>query len=131
MKPQSLQQACGLLAATLMRPEYEGDGAPKSANLVARDRRIARAPRGAPITAFSGTGPCFRPVRAQANAPTDPSASSWQGLLVAPEGAPMPPECLVATRPAGAAPRPASRRLMKRPLEGRGEGIISEVCEAV
>ena len=62
-----------------------------------------------------GTGPCFRPVRRASNAPTDPSASSWQGLLVAPEGAPTPPECLVATRPAGAAPRPASRRLMKRP----------------
>ena len=47
--------------------------------------------------------------------PTDPSASSWQGLLVAPQGVPLPPECLVATRPAGAAPRPSSRRLMKRP----------------
>ena len=32
----------------------------------------------------------------------------------------MPPECLVATRPAGAAPRPASRRLMIAPLSGRG-----------
>ena len=63
-----------------------------------------RAPRGAPITAFSGNGPCFRPVRRTSNAPTDPSASSWQGLVVAPEGAPMPPGCLVATRPAGAAP---------------------------
>ena len=40
-----------------------GDGAPKSANLVARDRRIAWTPSGAPITAFSGNGPCFRPVR--------------------------------------------------------------------
>ena len=38
--------------------------------------------------------------------PTDPSASSWQGLLVAPQGVPLPPECLVATRPAGAAPHP-------------------------
>ena len=86
--------------------------------------------RGAPITAFPATGPAF--VRsARANAPTDPSASSWQGLLVAPEGAPMPPECLVATRPAGAAPRPASRRLMKRPLDGRGGCIISEVRETV
>jgi hypothetical protein len=47
--------------------------------------------------------------------PTDPSASSWQGLLVAPQGVPLPPECLVATRPAGAAPRPASRRVEKRP----------------
>ena len=47
--------------------------------------------------------------------PTDPSASSWQGLLVAPQGVPQPPECLVATRPAGAAHRPASRRVEKRP----------------
>ena len=47
--------------------------------------------------------------------PTDPSASSWQGLLVAPQGVPLPPECLVATRPAGAAHRPASRRVEKRP----------------
>src|SRR5665648_584261 len=50
-----------------------------------------------------GVGPRFNPglpVR-------DLTASSWRGLLVVPGGAPMPPECLVATRPAGAAPRPA------------------------
>ena len=102
-----------LAAARLQRPAHvkeryprrfvpRGDGAPKSANPMARP--ATRAPRGAPITAFSGNGPCFRPVRRASNAPTDPSASSWQGLLVAPEGAPMPPGCLVATRPAGAAP---------------------------
>ena len=33
-------------------------------------------------------------------------------------------------RPAGAAPHPASRRLMIAPLSGRGVGIISEVREA-
>src|SRR6185312_4232565 len=75
-------------------------------------------------------GPAFVRSVAQRIAPTEPSASSWQGLLVAPEGAPMPPECLVATRPAGAAPRPASRRLMKRPLEGRGAYSLSEVRQA-
>jgi hypothetical protein len=29
----------------------------------------------------------------------------------------MPPECLVATRPAGAAPRPASRSPLETPLQ--------------
>jgi hypothetical protein len=42
----------------------------------------------------------------------------------------MPPECFVATKPAGAAPRPASRRLMIAPLSGRGEYRIREVWEA-
>jgi hypothetical protein len=46
------------------------------------------------------------------------SASSWQGPLVVPGGAPAPPECrLCVSRPAGAAPRPASRRLMRTPLK--------------
>ena len=112
------------------RPGLRGDGAPRSAKsygscLAARGRL-----RGAPITAFSGTGPRFSPVRRASPAPTEPSASSWQGLLVAPEGAPMPPECFVATKPAGAAPRPASRRLMIAPLSGRGGGIISAVRKA-
>ena len=43
----------------------------------------------------------------------------------------MPPECLVATRPAGAAPRPASRRLMIAPLSGRGECMIRAVRKTV
>src|SRR4029078_4625168 len=61
---------------------------------------------------FPATGPALvRSARILASA--EPSASSWQGLLVVPEGAPLPPECLVATRPAGAAPRPA----IKPPLE--------------
>ena len=34
-----------------------------------------------------------------------------------PEGAPMPPECLVATRPAGAAPRPAYRNASRSALQ--------------
>src|SRR5688572_9859671 len=45
------------------------------------------------------------------------SASSWQGLVLVPGGAPMPPECRIAIQPAGAAPRPASRRLMSAPFE--------------
>ena len=107
-----------------------GDGAPKSAKSLWLVPCGTRAPSGAPITAVAATGPAFVRSVAHRIAPTDPSASSWQGLLVAPEGAPMPPECLVATRPAGAAPRPASRRLMNTPLAGRGGCIISEVWEA-
>ena len=73
-----------------------------------------------------------------------PSASSWQEAIVPPGGAPPPPGCvLCVSTPAGAAPakarncrapatevsacspappsiRPASRRLMKAPLNGRG-----------
>jgi hypothetical protein len=41
----------------------------------------------------------------------------------------MPPECLVAMKPAGAAPRPASRRLMIAPLSGRGGWMIRAVWE--
>jgi hypothetical protein len=49
------------------------------------------------------------------------SASSWQGFLVSPGGAPLPPECrLYAAGPQGAAPHPASRRLAMAPLAGRG-----------
>ena len=98
---------------------------PYGSCLAARGRLPARQSR-----TFPATGPAFVRSVAQRHAPTDPSASSWQGLLVAPEGAPMPPECLVATRPAGAAPRPASRRLMIAPLSGRGGCIYSEVREA-
>jgi len=62
------------------------------------------ASRRASHGVFSATGRAFRmpgfPSR---------SASSWQGLIVVPGGAPMPPECLTCVaKPAGAAPRPAS-----------------------
>ena len=44
------------------------------------------------------------------------SASSWQGLVVVPGGAPMPPECSSRVHePAGVAPRPA----IKTPHEPR------------
>ena len=55
------------------------------------------------------------------------SANSWRGLLVVPGGAPMPPECLVATRPAGH--RPSSRLTTPHenaPSEGRGECNVRE-----
>ena len=67
---------------------------------------------------LSAAGLAFRfGYRAQGGqrpvAPIQMSASSWQRLVVVPGGAPLPPKCLVATRPAGAAPRPA----IKTPLE--------------
>ena len=40
-----------------------GDGAPKSAKSLWLVPCGTRAPPGAPIAAFSGNGPCFRPVR--------------------------------------------------------------------
>src|SRR5215831_15681554 len=66
------------------------------------------------------TGPCFSPAR-HARTPTDPSASSWQGLLMAPEGAPTPPERSCCVTSPGR--RTSSRlyvRLEKRPSSGRG-----------
>ena len=104
-----------------------GGGAPKGAvhcGVRLRCRR-RQAPSGAPSAAFLQHR---APLRLPAMAGR--SASSWQGLLVVPGGAPMPPECLVATRPAGAAPRPASRRLMIAPLSGRGGCIVSEIPRA-
>src|SRR5579885_1997051 len=67
----------------------------------------------------SAPGPAFvlcimrssRPEAGRAHA--ESSASSWQDLLVGPGGAPLPPGSFVATKPAGAAPRPA----FKTPLE--------------
>ena len=51
---------------------------------------------------------------------TTPSASSSQGLVVAPGGAPAPPECVVCeTSPRAPHPVPPSRRLMTAPLGGR------------
>ena len=103
-------------------------------------RRTRRAPLGAPVATFSGTGPRF-PVRASrssrpallrppkrasrrreaGSATPKSSASSWQGFVVSPGGAPVPPECLVdEPDPRGTAPRPASRRLMRTPLQ-KGE----------
>ena len=103
------------IAAALPRPAFEGGWrAEKRKILMARALRHAGALRRANRGGF-GTGPCFRPVRRAANAPTDPSASSWQGLLVAPEGAPLPPECLVARGPRRR-PLPPSQRLARAPL---------------
>ena len=54
------------------------------------------------------------------------SASSWQGLLVVPGGAPLPPECpACVAKPAGAAPRPASSFASRSALQ------LDEVMETL
>jgi hypothetical protein len=68
-----------------------------------------------------------RPVAQQTSHQLAPSRDS----LVVPGGAPAPPECSICEiEPAGAAPRPASRRLMMRPSSGRGGCRIEEVWDA-
>src|SRR6185312_2143589 len=89
------------------RPGYEGGWRAEKRKILmaralsARGRLAARQSRTSPAAGLA----LVRSARANASA--EPSASSWQGLLVAPGGAPLPPGCLVATRPAGAAPCPA------------------------
>ena len=63
-------------------------------------------PCGSKLAAPFGSTAPFEP-RASRNGP--PSASSWQGSLVTPGGAPAPPGCRRSVRllPAGAAPRSA------------------------
>ena len=108
---------------------------------------------GAPLGALLrrspyGIGPRFQ----RRHAP--PSASSWQGIVVPPGGAPTPPGCRLRAGSAGAAPargpelpgagcrilgpvlrsrlRPAPppRRLMMAPLGEQGARRIREVLEA-
>jgi len=112
--------------------------------------RTRRAPRGAPhtlsvryrasrcLSAMRGRAPSacdLRRLRRRARfdcraqggrSPTARehiSASSWQGLLVVPGGAPLPPGCFGAReKPAGAAPRPAVTTPRENaPSSGRGE----------
>ena len=56
------------------------------------------------------------------------SASSWQGLLVAPEGAPAPPECLAANQTRGrhtpsrfTTPRDSAPQRMRQ-VQAKGAG---------
>jgi hypothetical protein len=110
-------------------------------NLVARDpfRDRAGASRRA-NAAFSGAGPAFavsvplrsfvllgflspRPAvergdRQRLMWTLRSSASSWQGLVMDPGGARRRPECFVANEARrDTAPHPASRRLMRTPLQ--------------
>jgi len=110
-------------------PNSEGDGAPRSAvrigvvPLAGTRGRLAARQSQRPY----GLGPRFNPGLSVRDLP----ASSWRGLVVVPGGAPLPPECFVATRLAGAAPRPAHHDASrKRPSNGRGDRIVRQVFGA-
>ena len=104
-------------------PSIEGDGAPKSANLWFRVRcRMRRAPLGAPNAVSCRHRAPLSSKRSNRTPPPVASASSWQGLLVVPGGAPMPPGCLTCVpSPRAPHPVPPHERLMMRPSSGRGE----------
>ena len=100
------------------------------------------APLGAPSRrSHYGAGPRFRetvspclrpgfrgafrvtaPSRPRAGLNGPPSASSSQGAVVPPGGAPAPPECAACeAAPAGAGPNPTNGATGSRPLRGSGE----------
>ena len=63
---------------------------------------------GAPLGALLRRSPSGAGPRFQQRAYALPSASSWQGIVVSPGGAPTPPGCvLCVSTPAGAAPTKA------------------------
>jgi hypothetical protein len=108
-------------------PSSEGDGAPKSANLWFRIcRQMRRALLGTPIAdVLSAPGPAFR-RRHRREWPAGVSACSRRGLLVAPEGAPMPPDARVAyMSPQAPHLVPLHERLMIAPSSGRGACSVS------
>ena len=83
-----------------------------------------RAPSGAPVRGRFRQRAPLSSKRSDRTPPPVASASSWQGFVVSPGGAPMPPERLVATRPAGAAPHPAfATPRESAPSEGRGDAV--------
>ena len=110
--------------------------------LVVRDPKIARAPRGAPLRWLAVAGPAFAaPCPAARPGPSQTGQTAFgigrrvvsqllAGPRSGPGGSPAPPRVTcVRSKPRGdTAPRPASRRLMMRPLRGRGGSIVSEVC---
>ena len=66
--------------------------------------RFARGPRcPAVVPELAAPFGSTSPSGARASLHGPPSASSWQGPVVVPGGAPAPPECGVRTPPAGAA----------------------------
>ena len=93
------EQTCVHTPATRLRPGFavsppsEGDGAPKSANPMARIRRCAGASRRASRGRLVGAGPRFPFPEERIDLRLRSSASSWQELIVVPGGAPAPPEC--------------------------------------
>ena len=121
---------------TLSLPRLSASGceggwrAEKRKVLMARALRHAGASRRANRD-VCGIGPRFS-SRVGNDFRLDTSASSWQGTPSGPGGSPDAARVLVATRPAGAAPRPAYRNASReRPLEGRGGYSLSEVREVV
>ena len=93
------------------RAEKRKPVVPQSSRLAAGASR--RANRGV----NSASGPAFVQEVGSNSTPVA-SASSWQGLVVASGGAPMPPGCLTcAAKPAGAAPRPASTHASRSALQ--------------
>jgi len=107
--------ASGSVSPPNLARGIKGSGAPKDANLWC-PRSLNTIAAGTSWRATSGDlsapGRAFR-YRLVAGR----SASSWQGLVVVPGGAPAPPECMLrVTRPAGAAPHPASRTPREAPF---------------
>jgi len=100
--------------------EERGDDAPRGAvspNVPRRSRGMARLSARRWRRSHSGTGPRFASIRLELRMA---SASSWQGSVVTPGGAPAPPECVACEpRPQAPHPAPPRRRLAKRPLMDR------------
>ena len=130
-------KACQLVAATRSTPGLCGNLCPREGGVARRKTQTygvrdpcgpRRAPRGAPQTAFVRRRAALSGLRSKKDLRS--SASSWQGFVVSPGGAPASPGCLICvTKPAGAAPHPASRRLMVRPsrrtrwMQDKGEFV--------
>jgi hypothetical protein len=110
-----------------------GDGAPKSANLWC-PRSVLQIAAGASRRASCGRFQHRAPLSSKRPDRTPPpvaSASSWQGLLVVPGGAPMPPGCRSCEdQPAGH--RTSSRFTTPHdaPLNGRGGCSVMELWRA-
>jgi hypothetical protein len=88
---------------------HEGWRAEKRKPMVSAIGGSRRAPLGAPDAAslLLRRAALFGFPGSRSNRPPS-SASSWQGLIMVPGGAPPPPECSCCVHePAGAAPRPA------------------------
>ena len=126
-------KACGLLAATRQRPGFESnpsilrDGPSALLRMRGERRAEKRKPmvsailtdHGGRLSArhtrrWSAAGPALRCRRNAGR-----SASSWQGFVVSPEGAPSRPGAL-ACAPGPQAPHliPPARRLAMTPLNG-------------
>jgi hypothetical protein len=90
-------QTCGVAV-----PCVDRAGASRRATCAQAVKALAHAI----LRCLSGAGPCFqvfdRRSSSEAVAQTKSlQASSWQGLLVVPEGAPTPPECMAASQTRG------------------------------